>query len=278
MSQHSPPGQLSPSKSAQSVVNMMVEEVDIQRQILEETIESEEAGEILESGRTLCTHPGSIRGPVRRFPMSVDLQRCPVGAGGAWHTHVTPDELLNPHNSLPDTASVVFGDLDVIAVVGAETAEYFMASTDREAMQREFRDAVGLDVGGVGELVSAMDAGRLNFEPARNRVRERMPNLFRREKTGFSDLSNEITARNDPAMAMSPQYESVELMMLSRASTYSEMMESPSGCNMMAGELGESIEKSLSDRLPVDVAETAMGAAIGTVVGRIVEGAVFGKN
>lgn len=275
MSQHNRPDGIAPSQSAEAVVDMMVEETDVQRQILEETLAAEQQGEILESGRTLCTQPGSIRGPLRRFPMSVDLQRCPVGASGAWHSHVTPDELLRPHNSLPDVASVVYGQLDVISVVGAETAEYMMAADDTDAMQREFQDAVGLEVGSVEDLVSAMDAGRVNFGPARDRVRQRMPGLFRNVRTGFSDLSNKITARNEPTFAASPEYESVELMMFSEAPTYAESMTTPSGCNAATSALAEQAEESISSKFPIDIAETAMGAAVGTVVGRIVESALF---
>jgi len=277
MSQNSRVGSLSPSETAERVVDMMVEEVDVQRQILEETLAADQNGEILESGRTLCTQPGSIRGPVRRFPMSVDLQRCPVGASGAWHTHVTPDELLRPHNSLPDVASVVFGQMDVIGVVGAETAEYMMAAEDAEAMRSEFRDAVGLEVDSVEGLVEAVDAGGIDFAAARSRLRQRMPRLFRTDTTGFSDLSNQITSRDDPVLASAPEYEAVELMMLSEAPDYAEEMASPGGCARRSARLAEAAEETLSSKLPVDVTETAVGAAIGTVVGRVVENAVFGN-
>lgn len=278
MSHNGRVGNIAPSETAERVVEMMVEEVDVQRQILEETIASDERGEILESGRTLCTHPGSIRGPIKRFPMSVDLQRCPVGASGAWHTHVTPDELLRPHNSLPDVASVVFGEMDAIAVVGAETAEYMMAADDRESMRAEFRDAVGVDVDGTGELIDAMNAGKIKFAPARNRVRQRMPALFRTVRTGFSDLSDQITSRDDPALASAPQYEAVELMMLSNQPDHATDMMSPSGCNRRASTLASAAEETIGERIPVDVTETAIGAAIGTVVGRVVENAVFGGS
>lgn len=277
MSQNSRAGSLEPSETAERVVEMMIEERGVQRQILEETLAADREGEILESGRTLCTQPGSIRGPVRRFPMSVDLQRCPVGASGAWHTHVTPDELLRPHNSLPDTASVVFGQMDVIGVVGAETAEYMMAAEDEEAMRAEFRDAVGLEVDSIEGLVEAVDAGRVDFAAARGRLRQRMPRLFRSDTTGFADLSNQITARDDPVLASAPEYEAVELMMLSGAPDYAEEMATPGGCARQSARLAEAAEQSLSSKLPVDVTETAVGAAIGTVVGRVVENAVFGS-
>jgi len=277
MSQNSRVGSLRPSETAERVVEMMIEERDVQRQILEETLAADRDGEILESGRTLCTQPGSIRGPVRRFPMSVDLQRCPVGASGAWHTHVTPNELLRPHNSLPDTASVVFGDMDVIGVVGAETAEYMMAADDEEAMRAEFRDAVGLEVDSMEGLIDAVDSGRVDFSEARSRLRQRMPRLFRTDTTGFSDLSNEITSRDNPVLASAPEYEAIELMMISDAPEYADEMASPRGCARRTSRLAESAEASLSSKLPVDVTETAVGAAIGTVVGRLVENAVFGN-
>lgn len=278
MSANSRIGGLVPSENAETVAEMMIEEVGVQRQILEETLAAGRKGEILESGRTLCTQPGSIRGPVRRFPMSVDLQRCPVGAGGAWHTHVTPDELLRPRNSLPDVASVVFGGMDVIAVVGAETAEYMMAAEDREAMRDEFRDAVGLEVDSVEGLVEAVEANRIDFAAARGRIRNRMPRLFRTEQTGFSDLSDEITSRDDPVFASAPEYEAVELMMIADSSDYAEDMASPSGCARRSTRIAAAAEDSLASKLPLDVTETAAGAAIGTVVGRLVETVVFGDG
>lgn len=278
MSQNSRAGSLKPSETAERVVEMMIEQRDVQRQILEETLAADRNGEILESGRTLCTQPGSIRGPVGRFPMSVNLQRCPVGASGAWHTHVTPDELLRPHNSLPDTASVVFGQMDVIGVVGAETAEYMMAAEDEEAMRAEFRDAVGLEVDSMDELVDAVDAGRIDFAAARGRLRQRMPRLFRTDKTGFSDLSNEITSRDDPVLASAPEYEAVELMMISDAPGYADEMTTPRGSARRTSRIAESAEESLSSKIPVDVTGTAAGAAIGTVVGGLVEDMVFGDT
>lgn len=269
---------LSPSPAAQTLFDIMSEKDDVKRKILEETLESQDEGRILESGRTFCNSPRQVKGPVQRFPKAVDLQRCPVGGGGAWHTHVTPDELLEPENSLPDIASVVFGHLDVISVVGSEKAEYTLAASDRSEMQTEFSDAIGVDVGSIGELVDAIDSGRVNLATASSRVRSRMPELFITERLGYADITEEIRSRNDPVVAMSPNYDRVELAMMKDEVGYCEAMQSPKGCNLVASQMGEEIENGLSGTLPGNVYETAIGAAVGTVVGRIVEQVVFERG
>jgi hypothetical protein len=273
------PATLEPSPTAEGILGLMVDRDDVQRTILEETLASAAEGQILESGRTLCSSQTQIRGPLERFPRAVDLQQCPIsGGGGAWHTHVTPKQLMTPENSLPDIGSVVFGQLDVIAVVGADSAEYVMAADDREAMVQEFRDAIGADIQEQSQLVSAIRSGRIQPVTARRRVRQRMGNLFTTQQTGFSDLSTRVRDMfQTTAKQPDESYESVELAMLhhKRSPGYADGMAHPLTANEVTGRMGESAEQTISNVIPESVRSTAIGAAVGTVVGNIVNSLFF---
>jgi len=272
---------LEPSEKADGVLGLMLDRDDIQRTILEETLASEGNGQILESGRTLCSSPSDIKGPLERFPRAVDLQRCPItGMGGAWHTHVTPEQLLNPQNSLPDIGSVVFGQLDVIAVVGAESAEYVVAAEDQDVMVREFRDAVGADIDDPGELVAAVQSGRVNPRTANRRVRQRMGDMFIRDQTGFSDIAETVKERHQTTTAMQQPYEAVELSMIHAQTDtvqYSDAMSSPSTCNQMTGQMATTAEQTLSSAIPDAIKGPAIGAAVGTVVGNVINSLFFSE-
>lgn len=266
---------------AESVLGLMVDRDDVQRTILEETLESQAEGNILESGRTLCSSQSQIKGPLSRYPRAVDLQQCPIsGGGGAWHTHVTPRQLLNPENSLPDIGSVVFGHLDVIGVVGAESAEYVMAGDDQEAVVAEFRDAIGADITEQGELVSAIETGRINPITARSRVRKRMDGLFTREDTGYDDLSERVRSGDSVVASSNEPYDMIEVSMIRQTQPekvdYGEVMSDPRTLNEATSAIGENVEKKLSDVIPDTVKSTAIGAGVGTLVGNVVESLVFG--
>ena len=272
---------LEPSPMAESVLGLMVDRDDVQRTILEETLESQAEGNILESGRTLCSSQSQIKGPLSRYPRAVDLQQCPIsGGGGAWHTHVTPRQLLNPENSLPDIGSVVFGHLDVIGVVGAESAEYVMAGDDQEAAVAEFRDAIGADITEQGELVSAIETGRINPITARSRVRKRMDGLFTREDTGYDDLSEKVRSGDSVVASSNEPYDMIEVSMIRQTQPekvdYGEVMSDPRTLNEATSAIGENVEKKLSDVIPDTVKSTAIGAGVGTLVGNVVESLVFG--
>lgn len=273
------PTTLEPSPTAEGILGLMVDREDVQRTILEETLASAADGQILESGRTLCSSQTQIRGPLERFPRAVDLQQCPIsGGGGAWHTHVTPRQLMTPENSLPDIGSVVFGQLDVIAVVGAESAEYVMAADDREAMMQEFRDAIGADIQEQSQLVSAIRSGRIQPVTARSRVRQRMDSLFTAQQTGFDDLSTEVREMfQTTAQEPEESYERVELAMLhhKQSPEYADGMAHPLTAIEVTGRMGESAEQTISNVIPKSVRSTAVGAAVGTVVGNIVNSLFF---
>jgi hypothetical protein len=273
---------LTPSPMAESVLGLMIDRDDVQQTILEETLNSQQNGNILESGRTLCSSQSEIKGPLSRYPRAVDLQQCPVsGGGGAWHTHVTPQQLLNPENSLPDIGSVVFGQLDVIGVVGAESAEYVMAADDQDAAISEFRDALGADIAEQGELVSAIESGRVNPITARSRVKKRMAGLFTQKKTGYSGLAEQVRSGSGVVAASVQSYDKIEVAMLNHTEPetvdYAEAMASPQSCMRLTGAMGENAERTLRDVIPESVRSTAVGAAVGTVVGNLVNSLVFGE-
>lgn len=184
---------LAPDPDAKWLSVKMVASDRTMRSVLDETVTSGEGGQMTESGRTACGGLSNIDGPLGRFAEAVDLAGCPRDLSGTYHSHVTTGQLLNPTHSLPDMANVVFRNLDVSVVVGAETADVFVAAGDREAMVGEFRNALGLDVEGPSDLVEAMDDGRINeYTAARKRVRSAFGGLFRSEPTAYEDLRERI--------------------------------------------------------------------------------------
>jgi hypothetical protein len=276
MTSNGHPSSLTPSPIASAIYDIMREHDDVKREILTETIDARNDGQILESGRTFCDNPRSIRGPLRRFPRAVDLQKCPVGGGGAWHTHVTPNELRSPTNSLPDMSYVVFDGLEVMGVVGTNSAEYLLAADDKAAMRAEFSDAIGETVESPQDVIDAIESGRVSPTPARRRAKERLSPLIKNERTGFSGLSVQGRGTQESLMAAQP-YEHVEMALHASELDYGQIMANPGGMNLMASEIGEQIEEMFATQVPGDITGTAVGATVGTVVGTIVERIVFGE-
>lgn len=248
----------------------------IHRQILSETLTSRAEGKILESGRTICNSPRQVRGPLGRFPTAVELRTCPVGGGGAWHTHVTADQLKTPRNSIPDMSYVMLGSLDVMGVIGTDNAEYVLAAGDRDAMEAEFADALGEEVSSPADVMESLNSGRLNPIAARDRVRDRMDDLFRVVETGYDDVPVEQISPLPEPVETEP-YERIELLMTQQNVPFHRLMASPTGVQMATADLGEQIGRFISDDLPGDVAGTAVGATVGTIVGRFVESLVFNE-
>ena len=87
------PQTISRDEMAMELATSMVEQRDIMRSILKETLRSAKMGHIREAGRTKCPRSGEVRGSLQRFPRAIDLASCPVSKGGTWHTHVTEDEI-----------------------------------------------------------------------------------------------------------------------------------------------------------------------------------------
>lgn len=276
MSRAPTPDSLQPSQFAESLFDLMRDSERVQREILAETLISRDNGNILESGRTVCNSPRQVRGPLGRFPTAVELQTCPIGGGGAWHTHVTTDQLANPHNSLPDMAYVALGSLDVMGVVGTESAEYMLAAADRDAMEAEFADAIGEDVRTPPDVVEALETGRIPPRAARDRVRKRLSGLFREVETELTDIPTEELSPLPEPVREGP-YEQMELAMVPDDVPYHRLMATPGGVGMATSNLASQLEAFISEDLPGDVAGTLVGTTVGTITGKLVERLVFGN-
>lgn len=188
---------------ADRLAETMAQQTGVMREILEETIPDSDADDVTvhESGRTVCGDASNVRGPLARFPSSIELAQCPRGVtGGTWHTHVTKRELRNPSNSLPDAANVIFGDIDVSAVVGTQSMEMVISATDPGAAADAFSDAIGADVASTEDVIDAVIGQKIR-DPAdaRQRVRRRLPGLFERRNTGFRDIDATLSKASIPA-------------------------------------------------------------------------------
>lgn len=185
---------IGPSADAQELAGLMAESDDVMRQILTETLPDENDAKVHESGRTICGKPGEIHGPLARFPTAVELSQCPRGVrGGTWHSHVTKEELRNPTNSLPDTANVIFGHIDVSIVVGTQSMEMVMAAEDPEAAKERFQNILGANVESTDDVISSVISGDVpDPKSARNRLRSELGGLFERRQTGFGDLDRQV--------------------------------------------------------------------------------------
>lgn len=193
---------VSPSPEARHLADEMSAMTGVMREILEETMPDEGDKKVHESGRTLCGRgTDNLHGPLARFPSSVELSECPVGVqGGTWHTHVTKDELRNPHNSLPDTANVLFGHIDVSIVVGTQSMDVVMAASDPNEAVSAFRQAIGVNVNSTEDVVGAILSGEIESpSKARERVRRDLSPLFERRKTRFRDLDGVLERSSIPA-------------------------------------------------------------------------------
>lgn len=190
-----------PDPGALSLARDMLGQDDVMREILDETIPNGDGEKVTESGRTVCGSSRDIHGPLARFPTAVELASCPRGiSGGTWHSHVTQDQLRDPTNSLPDTANVVFGDIDVSIVAGTQSAEAVVAPADYDAARAAFSDALGAEVDSTEGVVDAiLDRQVKSPSDARRRVRDRLSGLFIRSRTGYGDLDSRLSLSGIPA-------------------------------------------------------------------------------
>lgn len=264
---------LQPSPEAVELAEMMMDRDDVKRKILMETVEAGESGQILESGRTVCGTEGDVEEPLQRFPTSVRLGRCPLNTSGAWHTHVTPDELKHPQNSLPDLALVVFGGMDVINVTGVDSAEYFVSAGNAEQMQAEFRDALGADVRSVDGLLDSITEGRVNPARAGDRVRQRMPELFFNEATDFRELRGRVAEMDHGIRASAPTYTHHEVHSI-YARRYARTHTPADQFRSRVREVNDEMDSKTPD-LNVDLVDEAASTAVGVVVGGVVERIIF---
>ena len=192
---------LRPAPEAKDLADMMVQMDDIHRTILSETLDGKDDGQIRESGRTICPRNGSVKGPGKRYPKSVQLAGCPLERGGTWHTHVSPGQLRNPNSSLPDMANVVYGLIDVSVVSGTDSTEAIISAEDERAMVGTFQQALGVEAESPEEVYEAVTGGEVNPIRARRRVRAALKPLIMTRQTGFPDLRRRV--RSGP-VAFSP--------------------------------------------------------------------------
>jgi hypothetical protein len=260
---------LMPSNGALELVDQMMQEDEMKKTILSETISAGESGQILESGRTLCPGRGSVKGPLARFPTSVQLQRCPVGVGGAWHAHVTRDELLNPRNSIPDIGTVVFGHLDAIGVVGTDSEEYFVGTENREIMQREFRNALGIDAHSFDELMDALNDRRIKPRSAQQKLRDTFSEFFVTGTTGYQNLRDRAMDLEHTVGLNQTDYSDVELHLFYNVVPQSSCREFRSRVQ----QVNEGVDGVVPNE--INVWEVAAGSALGTVVSNMVDRVFF---
>ena len=266
---------LRPDPGAQQLAERMIEMDDIHRTILSETLESQESGEIMESGRTLCPRSGSVKGPGQRYERSVELAGCPLEKGATWHTHVSPGQLRNPHNSLPDMANVVYGYTDASVVSGTDTAEAIMASADQSKMVAAFQDALGVEAESPGEVYNAVMSGGVNAYKARRRARSALEPLIVSRKTGFPDLRQRVsgvqllTARGGSAEDVS----GCTCHNIHRARNTSIRQEMQNSCEQMTASMQDVGDKA--SIAGVDIGGLVVSNALGTIVGNVVNKALF---
>lgn len=259
------PQPVSRDEMAMELATSMVEQRDIMRSILKETLRSAKMGHIREAGRTKCPRAGEIRGSLQRFPRAIDLASCPVERGGTWHTHVTEDEIRTPTNSLPDMANVMFGLIDTSIVVGTQTADVIVAPEDREAGEQAFRNAIGADVSEPKDLTAAIKAGRIVPGQARVRARRQFPGLVYTVETGFEDLDAQVAQIPDASWATPPRSGGEEAV---AGNGYAPTAFAPHSIEAAAERADGAVEGfGLKDLL--------ISQALGTVVGNVVDKAFF---
>lgn len=264
---------LSRDPEADALATNMVEKTDLMATIVRETVE-----EGTESGRTACGKASSVRGPLARFPESIELAQCPRSVGGAWHTH--PSNLQSPVNSLPDIANVMFGELDVSIVVGTQSADVVVAGADSDTMVREFQDAIGFEAGRPGDVVRGITSGEVtNPVDARQRVRSRLRPLFSQRSLRLPvDVPHSVTATTTrcPDMAFHARFYHpghanggirVPDGALAKASAHSKMEFQDK-----ARERSDTVKKMVGTQ-----AKSMFDVAYRTAVSSLVRGAIFSE-
>lgn len=257
---------VSPDPQAQELSEQMVANDETMRTIIEETITSAQNGAIKEAGRTVCPGSGSIKGPLGRFRRSIDLASCPVSRGGTYHTHVSPRELREPVNSLPDMANVVYGLIDVSVVAGTRSADVITAAEDQVAMVNVFENAIGERFGGPRELFRAIKDGRVMPSTARQRAREALAPLVSTAQTGYDDLEAEIEtvpAKNWAPPAMSGRGEAF-------AGQAAPAYFAPDSVDAAASKMDDVVEG-------FDLSGLVISTTVGTLVGGAIERLIWGN-
>lgn len=264
--------ELQPSPIGEELAAGIVDDDDLQRELLAETIESGE-GRLLEAGRTFCgvdAVDGEGKQPHDRNSRSVELQRCAVGEPSVIvHTHPTERGLQNPQHSLPDLANVAFEGVDASVIVGAETSSIVYSATDPEAQQAAFRNALGVDVDSTADVIDAYEDGRIgDAAVARRHVVDAYGPLVDTARTSHSDLAAEIpdsvTATDTGGLKM---YYTVPFG--------SEPVDSVSPADSSVGRLreqgriGAGVLRQITPSK--EVKDTAIGTLVGMLTSRVVK-------
>jgi hypothetical protein len=270
---------IAPDGDAEDLARRMMGNDDVQREILSETLDSAANGQIKESGRTVCGGGSSIKGPLGRYPTSVELDSCPRGRGGTWHTHVTPDEIRSPQNSLPDMANVIYGYLDASVVVGTDTSEAFIRSANPEAAKAAFEESIGAGVSGAGDVTNAVMSGDVNPTAARRRVRSNLSPLFIERPNGYSDMGSRVPDRVNLAAPDGLELREAKMY-------HPDFSGGPTGrvssVQQMNDTMDEAGKKAIAAASGIDeesplgnLRNLAISSAVGTVVGEFVTRTLF---
>ena len=259
-------------ETADWLADEMMERDDIMRAIIAETIQTSKDGQIKEAGRTVCPSSGDLRGPHARYPTAIDLQACPSDRTGTWHTHVTQDELRNPHNSIPDIANVVFGLVDVSIVAGTETADIVVRADEKENMIQTFNEAIGGDYSSVDDVNRDIMDGYINAVEARERIRNGLDSLIYRASTGYEDLDRKVdTVQTSIPMNMS-QYDA-NMHMVSSYQT-GPVGDFRAGVDQF-NQTFESIGRRVPDIINGETGGMIVSTATGVFVSRLAEEILF---
>ncbi len=252
---------------ATELATLMLEQEGVMRSIIGETIDSAKSGSIREAGRTYCPSSSKIRGALNRFPRAIDLASCPVDRGGTWHTHVTPQGIRNPVNSLPDMSNVIYGLTDVSIVPGSQSADVIVAPEDRESGIDVFENAIGASVAGPGGVTEAIRDGRIDPVRARKAARDKLSPLVYQVSTGYGDLSE--AAAEIPPEGWAAPYGSGKDESFSGNRAGLPMFGPDSF--QRAGQAGSEVFGG------VDIQNQVISTAIGTIIGGVVSRVVFGE-
>lgn len=274
---------LRPTETALQVKREVLSQQEVLRDVLDETLTSAEDGDIKESGRTFCPDSAlaDVLGPARRFPRSVRLRSCPSGASGIVHTHVTHGELLTPEHSLPDMANVLYSDLDASVVLGTDSADVLLAPTNEEQAMRAFEEALGVSIHQPGDVVDAIHDGQIQDPPAaRRRIRGRLAPLFQVEGVNFPGMRQRAHALHSEGVIAAAPVHSDGTFHGCYAHHVGGGDRRFHGARARFREhVHEVSEPSLYESgSDMDWMQMAVGAAVGTVAGSLVEWAIFGND
>lgn len=268
---------VTPDPDALDLGQLLLDETTVQQTILEETIRSAEAGRLTESGRTACNQATDIRGPIRRFPSSVQLSSCPVGMVGIWHTHPTQRGLISPEHSLPDWSNLVFHDVDASMVAGTQESELIVTATDRDVMQSVFQNALGIEAQSTQDVVQAVQSGRIpSPTDARRRVREELAPLVTHTPTSHPSLEARVMDLAIPAM------DTIDACgcqcahdLVSQRHLEADDGRRSLGLHRRAKACQPMVRQTTSG---VNVRELAVATVIGNVVGTMTNIVIFGRS